>query len=314
MAKKDKKEKINPNQWKIDLKKRFETEKDINIESLTNKEKEFYTSWLDQQKRKEKKDSKSSIQDIIERIKKNKDAQVDRIINKLISVEELKDKFKELSTKITAEAKKKILEKKRAKEERKKEIRLKLNASIPKLTKEIKTNQDKAEAIILKKQEEKALKIEEKRLWKAKHTEIQKNKAIRKLHSKQAITEKLNSTRTTKAERIAKKKEELNTNRDAYIKMMNEHAAAKIQMTDKQKEEKEKRIKRAEMLAKVRLDRTARKTAEKLKQEKKTQENIKRFLESQKIRLEKKKQNSLSIQECRKKQTLNILKVLGMIS
>lgn len=294
-TKNTKKEKVNPNQWKIDFNKRLETEGDsIKIDSLTDKEKEYFISWIDKKKKEIKKKPKPKIEQIVESIKKNAEEFANRFLEKAIKKEEQQQKFQETDKSIIAKAKEKILARKQAKEERKIALMLQRNKTIPKVTPETTKAQTEAEKKILAIQQEKADKILAKADWKAKRKEIverrQKAAAIRKAHGSKEITDKLNSKRTTKEERIAKKKEEHNRGRDAYMKMMDEHAAAKIQMTEEQKKEHEKKIKRAEELAKTRLNRIARKTAAKLKQQKMTQECIKMFEESQKKRLAKKQE------------------------
>lgn len=296
MSTKDtKKEKVNPNQWKIDFNKRLEKEgESIKIDSLTDKEKKYYISWLDKTKKAAKKKPKTKIEQIVENIKKNAEEFADRFLKKAIQKEEQQKKFQETDKSIIAKVKEKILAQKRAKEERKKALMLKQNKTIPKVTPELVKAQTKIEQKILDIQQKKADRILAKADWKAKRREIveqrQRLAAIREIRGSKEITDKLNSKRTTKEERIARKKEEHNRGRDAYMKMMDEHAAAKLQMTEEQKKEREKKIKRAEELAKTRLNRIARKTAAKLKQQKITQERIKMFEESQKKRLAKKQE------------------------
>lgn len=295
-----------------------EDKKEIKLDDLSDKEKKYLEGL---QKAAKPKKVKETIIEKAKRFKElvlaNANAFADRVLNTAISNEEKAEAWKARSEEVKRATEDQAKAKKEAKAERKIAVQKALQKTVP-ITlndKEAKNQEKQLKAVkearvkkilrIMEYYEKKGIDVEAiyevateisderlealKLFKKDRKKREQKKAAIRKAHGRSAVTEKLSKTKKTKEQKRQERIERKNANRDKHIKMMNEHAAAKIQMTPEQKEEAAKKAKRAEDLAATRIGRMNRKTTAKLVAEKKKNADIKRFKESEERRLLRKR-------------------------
>lgn len=263
-------------------------------------------------KSKDKKASVNKYEAYKKMIIENANALADRVINAAISREEQAEAWAKRKAEVVKQAALKAKEKRNAKIARKKAKILELASTIPFVhcgkcaTKEDiekynqyidvhKKKQKEAEKIMLEKYEAKIDVIEVKRNWKAKRKEKvqeeRKNSATRKAHGREEITKKLESTRTTKEQRIAAKKDEKKQAFENFVKEQQRIASEKTADPEAAKTRAEKRkteAQRLQMIAEKRIERTNRIIKESVKIKNKAKEDALRYAESEKARIARK--------------------------
>ena len=192
-------------------------------------------------------------------------ALADRILNKAIAIEAREDAFKARREEISTVVKEKII---LSKEQRLERRKLRREAELAKC----KANKHKTipsgEALEVAKKNQVQL---EKKL------NATKPASIAKKHDKQAITDKLKNTRTTKAQRTEATVERKKSGKEEYEAMVSQHKAIAAQTaaaveaktpTKEQLELAEKKQKHDQKLAEIRIARMEKKQSEQMKAEK----------------------------------------------
>ena len=192
-------------------------------------------------------------------------ALADRILNKAIAIEAREEAFKARRQEISTIVKEKII---LSKEQRLERRKLRREAELAKC----KANKHKTipsgEALEVAKKNQVQL---EKKL------NATKPASIAKKHDKQAITDKLKNTRTTKAQRTEATVERKKSSKEEYEAMVAQHKAIAAQTTaaveaktptKEQLELAEKKQKHDQKLAEIRIARMEKKQSEQMKAEK----------------------------------------------
>ena len=290
-----KKDRLANLDWKMKMRLAIIT--GAKVKCLNEEQTQYHNFLLEKKKKYEEKlkSLEKKKQDKINEIKLNAEAQVERILDSMITKEQKDIDLQAAEDRAKEKAKEKIEAKIKAKEER----RSVLSKSIPTLEiiKENKKQQEflaKAHAIkleeIQKRAEEKA-KIEEEKLQESieKRAERHLKAKERALASRKNKGPKTHSTKEERTAAIKAKKEQGKANYEAELKRQKkQYDLNKIEADKKRAERKRKETEQLIRIAERRKARRDKLIAVELKQKEKTRRDLARWKESETRRLAKK--------------------------